>query len=348
MKAIQFAHYGEPKDVLAVVDKPLPEPGEDQVRVRVVLSPINPSDLLYVRGHYSGVTPTFPASVGFEGVGVVDALGPGVQDLTVGQRVFARNSQGGNWADYAVLPSSHALPAPDGIPDEQVASLLINPASAILMVRHVLGVPRGEWLLQSAAGSELGRMIIRLAKRDGIQTLNVIRRKEGAAELEALGADAVIVSTEGPIDEQVREIVGPEGIRYAIDPVAGQTGTEIFRSLHQDGRMLVYGSLTGEPIRVGEDPRITLSGRRALEVYWLGYWLPRLDDSGFYPSGSPAMVQLIDEIADLMLEGVLVSSGGTKYPLDEIQAAVIQAESVGRNGKVLLTPGRPGQTRIDY
>jgi len=341
MKAIQFAHHGEPKDVLTVTDKSLPEPGEDQVRVRVLLSPINPSDLLYVRGHYSGVTPTFPAAVGFEGVGVVDALGPGVQNLTVGQRVFARNSQGGNWAEYAVLPSAKAFRAPEGIPDEQVASLLINPASAILMVRRVLRVPRGEWLLQSAAGSELGRMIIRLAKRDGIRTLNVIRRKEGAAELEALGADAVIVSTDGPIDEQVSKIVGPEGIRYAIDPVAGQTGTEIFRSLHRDGRMLVYGSLTGEPIRVGEDPRFTLSGRRTLEVYWLGYWLQHLDESGFYPSGTPAMVQLIDEIADLMREGVLVTSPGTKYPLDEIQAAVIQAESVGRSGKVLLAPSQP-------
>jgi NADPH2:quinone reductase len=341
MKAIQFAQHGEPKDVLAVSNKRLPESGEDHVRVRVVLSPINPSDLLYVRGHYSGVTPSFPAPVGFEGIGVVDALGPGVQNFTVGQRVFVRNSQGGNWADYAVIPSAQVYPAPEGIPDEQVASLLINPASAILMVRHVLGVPRGQWLLQSAASSELGRMIIRLAKCDGIRTLNVVRRKEAAAELEALGADAVIISTDGPIDEQVREIVGPEGVRYAIDPVAGQTGTEIFRSLHQDGRMLVYGSLTGEAICVGEDPRFTLSGRRTLEVYWLGYWLPRLDDSGFYPGGAPAMVQLINEIADLMREGVLATSPGTKYPLDDIRAALTEAESPAHSGKVLLVPSHP-------
>jgi NADPH:quinone reductase len=341
MKAIQFTHHGEPKDVLTVTDKPLPEPGRHEIRVRILLSPINPSDLLYVRGHYSGVTPAFPASVGFEGVGVVDALGPGVQNLTVGQRVFARNSQGGNWADYAVVPSAKAFPAPEGIPDEQVASLLINPASAILMLRHLLRVPRGEWLLQSAASSEMGRMIIRLAKRDGIRTLNVMRRKEAAAELEALGADAVIVSTDGPIDEQVREIVGPEGVRYAIDPVAGQTGTEIFRSLHQDGRMLVYGSLTGQPIRVGEDPRFTLSGRRTLEVYWLGYWLAHLDDSGFYSHETPAVVQLIEEIADLMREGVLATSPGMKYPLDDIRAAVTEAESAGRKGKVLLAPGQP-------
>ena len=93
--------------------------------------------------------------------------------LSVGQRVFAHNGSGGNWSQYAVVPAQTAWPVPNDIPDAQVASLMINPATAILMVRHVLAVPRGEWLLQSAAGSELGRMIIRLAKHDGIRTINV-------------------------------------------------------------------------------------------------------------------------------------------------------------------------------
>jgi NADPH:quinone reductase-like Zn-dependent oxidoreductase len=336
MKAIQFDAYGEPAEVLGVADRPVPEPGKGEVRVRILASPVNPSDLLYVRGHYSGVEPQFPAPVGFEGVGIVDALGPDTEGVAVGQRVAAINGQGGNWAEYAVLPASSSLPAPDGIPDEQVASFVVNPATAILMVRHVLAVPAGEWLLQSAAGSELGRMIIRLARRDGIRTLNVVRRRESVAELEALGADAVIVSSEGPIDEQVREIVGRQGVKYAIDPVVGQTGTEIFEALHEDGRMLVYGSLTGEAIRVGEDPRDILSGRRILEVFWLGYWLPRLDESGFYPPGTPAGLQLVQDIEALMRDDVLVTSAGRTYSLDEIGTAVAQAESVGRHGKVLL------------
>jgi NADPH:quinone reductase-like Zn-dependent oxidoreductase len=340
MKAIQFDAYGEPADVLAVADRPVPEPGKGEVRVRILVSPVNPSDLLYVRGNYSGVEPRFPAPVGFEGVGIVDALGPGAEGVAVGQRVAAVNGQGGNWAEYAVVPAGSSLPAPDGISDEQVASFVINPASAILMVRHVLAVPRGEWLLQSAAGSELGRMIIRLAKRDGIRTLNVVRRRESVAELEALGADAVIVSTEGPIDEQVQKIVGHEGVKYAIDPVVGQTGTEMFKALHEDGRMLVYGSLTGEPIRVGEDPRHILSGRRTVEVFWLGYWLPKLDDSGFYPPGTPAASHLAGDIEALVRDDVLVTSPGRSYALDEIGIAVGQAESIGRRGKVLLTPAR--------
>jgi NADPH:quinone reductase len=338
VKAIEFRAYGEPDRVLEVVERSVPEPARGEVRVRISASPINPSDLLYVRGHYSGVEPQFPAPVGFEGVGVIDALGPEADDVAVGQRVAVINGHGGNWAEYAVVPASSLLPAPDEIPDEQVASFVINPASAILMVRHVLAVPRGEWLLQSAAGSELGRMIIRLATHDGFRTLNVVRRREAVAELEALGADAVIVSTEGPIPEQVRDIVGPAGVKYAIDPVVGQTGTEIFEALAEDGRMLVYGSLTGEPIRVGDNPRHILSGRRRLEVYWLGYWLPRLDESGFYPPGRPAQFQLAEDIEALMRDGVLVTSPGRTYSLDQIGSALAQAESVGRHGKVLLVP----------
>ncbi|MGI5142732.1 zinc-dependent alcohol dehydrogenase family protein [Streptomyces sp. CA-106110] len=331
MKAIRFAQHGEPTEVLSVEDVPVPVPGEGQVRVRILETPVNPSDLLYVRGYYAGVEAHFPAPTGFEGVGIVETVGQGVKDVAEGQRVSVVNGPGGNWAEYAVVPAGELFLVPDEIPDDQVASFVINPASAILMVRHVLAVPKGEWLLQSAAGSELGRMIIRLAKRDGIRTVNIVRRRESAAELERLGADVVIVSTEGPIDEQVRRMIDPEGVKYAIDPVVGETGTQIFKSLSEDGRMLVYGSLTREPIRIGDDPRYILAGRRTLEVYWLGYWLPRLTDA--------QREQLSRDIADLMREGIVETSPGRKYSLDQIHEAVTQAEEKGRQGKVFLVPG---------
>ena len=210
MKIIQFDRYGEPAEVLSAQERAVPEPGKREVRVRVLASPINPSDLLYVRGLYAGVQAHFPAPAGFEGVGAIDKLGPEVEDFAPGQRVAIINGEGGNWAQYAVLPAGRVLPVPDDLPDEQVASFLINPATAILMVRTV---PKGEWLLQSASGSELGRMIIRLAKHDGIRTINIVRRRAAVAELERLGADAVIVSTEGPVDEQVRKIVTPSRSR---------------------------------------------------------------------------------------------------------------------------------------
>jgi NADPH2:quinone reductase len=332
MKAIRFAQFGEPAQVLTVQEDPLPEPGKGEVRVRMLASPVNPSDLLFVRGLYAGVQPPFPSSVGFEGVGIVDALGPQVRDLVPGQRVALYNERGGNWADYAVVPAHALLPAPDDLPDEQVACFMVNPATAILMLRHVLAIPAGEWLLQSAASSELGRMIIRLAKHDSIRTINVVRRREAVAELQRLGADAVIVSTEGPIDEQVRRVVGHEGVKYAIDPVAGETGTQMYQALGEEGRMLVYGSLTGEPIRVGADPRFILAGHRILEVFIFPYWFPRLDET--------AQRQLVQDIVTLMREGVLTTSAVRPFSLDEIGAAVKQAEVPDRQGKVLLVPAK--------
>src|SRR5258707_10061073 len=116
------------------------------------------------------------------------------------------------------------------------------------------------------------------------------------------------------------------GVKYAIDPVVGETGTQMYQALGEEGRMLVYGSLTGEPVRVGADPRFILAGRRILEVFWLGYWLPRLNKT--------ARGQLVQEIASLMREGILVTSPAARsFSLDEIGTAVIQAESIGRQGK---------------
>jgi NADPH:quinone reductase len=333
MKSVLLSKHGDPADVLSVAEWPVPEPGAGEVRVRIIATPVNPSDLLYVRGEYSGVDARFPAPVGFEGAGRVDALGAGVQGFTEGQRVVVLNSQGGNWAEYVVLPASQLLPAPDDLSDDQVASFMINPASAVMMVRHVLAVPPGEWLLQSAAGSEIGRMIIRLAQNDGIHTVNVVRRPEAAAELEGLGADAVIISGEQPIDEQVRRIVGPQGVKYAIDPVIGETGTQMYKALNAEGRMLLYGSLTGQPMLVGDDPRYILSGRRVVEVFWLGYWLATL--------GTEQRRRLVDEVTALMRKGILWTSPGRKFALDDIDAAIAQAESPGRQGKVLLVPAQP-------
>src|SRR3981189_244426 len=122
MKAIVFEQFGEPADVLRVRDVPIPGPGPGQVRVRMIASPVNPSDLLVVRGRY-GVLPKLPATPGFEGVGVVEKAGPGIiGKLVKGKRVTVINSAGGNWAEYAVIPAKQARPVASDIDDDQVAS----------------------------------------------------------------------------------------------------------------------------------------------------------------------------------------------------------------------------------
>ena len=197
------------------------------------------------------------------------------------------------------------------ITDEQVASFFVNPV-LLAMVRHVLAVPKGEWLLQSAAGSVLGRMIIKLGRNDGFKTIGVVRRHEAIADLKALGADAMISSSDGPIDAQVRAIVGTEGVKYALDPVGGDTGTGVFQSLAPEARMIVYGTLSQEPIRI--DPQLMIAGKRMLEGFWLGHWMKQ--------RSIPAALRLFHEIANLIRADVLATELGKTYPLKAFADAV--------------------------
>ncbi len=228
-----------------------------------------------------------------------------------------------------MIPARQARPIPADIPDEQAATFFVNPATVLAMVRHVLRVPRGEWLLQSAAGSTLGKMIIKLGRHDGFKTINVVRRSEAKEELIRLGGDAVISSSDGPIDEQVKHITGEKGVRYALDPIGGETGTAVFLSLGSGGRLVVYGTLSGEPIQL--DPRQLISGRKVVEGFWLGHWMRE--------RSIPSNLLLFREISSLIRAGVLVSEIGSAFDLEAIREATRRAETTARGGKVLLKIG---------
>src|SRR5262249_12770378 len=149
----------------------------------------------------------------------------------------------------------------------QAATFFVNPATVLVMVRRVLKVSPGEWLLQTAAGSALGRMIIRLAKVDGYRTINVVRRREQADELRHLGADAVICTADESVEERVQVITNGAGVPYALDAVGGATGSAVVGALGDNGRLLVYGTLAGEPLAVNS--RVLMVGSKRVEGFWL-------------------------------------------------------------------------------
>jgi NADPH:quinone reductase-like Zn-dependent oxidoreductase len=325
MKAIVCDRWGEPEDVLQVRDVPPPVCGPGQFRVRMLASPINPSDLFTVRGVY-GKQPPLPCIPGFEGVGIV-IEGHGILGWRVnGRRVAVLNSASGNWAEQVVIPARQAVPLPGDLSDEQAATFFVNPASAIVMTRYVLKIPAGAWLLQTAAASALGRMIIRLGAKHGFRTLNVIRRREQAEELKQLGGTAVVISGDETLVERVQALTAGQGVPFAIDAVGGETGSQVVHTLARGGRMLVYSTLSGEPLTI--DPRALMTVPRRVEGFWLSQWVR--------DQGPLRMLGLFRRITSLMREGVLSTEVGASFALDEIRAAVRQAQQPGRHGKVLL------------
>ncbi len=326
MKAIVFDRHGDPADVLQVWDMPEPEPSFGQVRVRMLAAPINPSDLLTIEGRYSKV-PQLPALPGYEGVGVVEKTGGGLLGrLRLGKRVAVISAHGGTWSEFCIVSAKHVVPMPEEISDEQAAMFFVNPITAVAMVRSALAVPPGEFLLQSAAGSALGQMVIRLGQTFGFRTINVVRRREQAEQLRHLGGDVCISEADGPIVDQVRAATNGQGVRFAIECVGGSTGSAIVQCLGPRGRCLVYGLLSGEPIQV--DPRQMISQGNIIEGFWLAAWLPR--------QGILRTLRLFRQVKKLMCAGVLRSDIAASYPQADVTQAMRHVQQSARGGKILL------------
>ena len=331
MQAIQIPQFGEPVDVARVTTvSPLKLP-RGCVRVRMLVSPINPSDLMTIRGVYT-LRPDLPFTPGYEGVGVVEESHAGLFGrFLLGKRVAVLQSRTGNWAEFSVASARSVIPLPRELDHAQAAMFFVNPATAYVLCKHVLNVPRGAWLVQSAAASAVGRMVIRLGKKEGFRTLNIVRREEQREELLASGADAVLVFDPSQHDadhfrQSVQQTVGPAGIRYAIDPVGGATATAIAAELGQNGHLVLYGSLSSNPLQV--DSRQLLSQTARIEGFWLGQYMTTLSLLG--------KLRLIRELVRLHREGVLGSTVGQIYPLTELTTALKHAEEPGKAGKILL------------
>ncbi len=326
MKAAVFDRPGPAHEVLQVRDVPRPTPGSGEILVRMIASPVNPSDIAFISGKY-GLQPTYPATPGFEGVGVVEATGGGLLGRYLrGKRVVVLNSRTGNWAEYAVAPARQCFPVPSDIPDDQAATFFVNPATAVAITRHVIRLPVGAWLLQTAAGSALGRMVIRLGYHHGFRTINVVRRIEQVGELKQLGADEVLTEAEFT-EERVKVITKGAGVPFAMDPVGGATGTRAIQCLATGGRAILFGMLSGEPVSV--EPRFLITGSKRVEGFWLTDW-----------AKGRSIVQKLRFIRELRQHyraGATTSEIGARFPLDRVAEAVQTAEAPGKSGKVLLS-----------
>jgi NADPH2:quinone reductase len=325
MRSALYQSFGDPTQVLALGDAPMPQPQAGEVRIRTLLAPIHNHDLLTVRGQY-GYKPALPAIGGSEAVGIVDALGEGVEGLAVGQRV-ATPAGRGTWAEYFTAPARMTVPLPDGIPDETAAQLMAMPLSA-LMLLETLALPAGAWIVQNAANGAVGKALAMLAGARGLQVVNIVRREEGVAELGALGIAHVVCSTQSGWMQQVREITGPGLAQAAIDSVGGRASGALLALLGNNGVLVSFGALTGEPMQLS--PADLIFKQAVVKGFW--------GSKASQALSAEDRRRLVGELLQRTLAGELRLPVDAIHDLADIAQAAAASLRPGRPGKVLLRP----------
>jgi mitochondrial enoyl-[acyl-carrier protein] reductase / trans-2-enoyl-CoA reductase len=319
--AARYHRTGSPADVLSVEPVSLTAPGPGEARVCMLWAPINPADLNMLEGKYGEARP-LPDVPGNEGVGEVVSLGLGVDPSLAGRLVLVSREAwraAGNWAADSLVP------VPAGLDARQASMLRVNPPTAWLLLHDFARLQPGDWVVQNAASSGVGRAVIEIARRCGWKTLNLVRRAESAAELRSLGADAALV--DGPdAAAEAESLLGGARPALGLNAVGGVSGTRVAGLLAPGGTLATYGAMSKESLKI---PNGFLIFR---DLVVRGFWLTRwLRD---HPSHERDRV--FGEVFRLAAEGLFRPRVAAEFPLARAAEAVALAAAGMPGGKVLL------------
>jgi mitochondrial enoyl-[acyl-carrier protein] reductase / trans-2-enoyl-CoA reductase len=324
MKKIEITDFGAPEAVARCVEAPdAGAPAAGEIVIDVLAFPINPADLLFCRGRYQSPV-SLPATPGAECVGHIAAVGRGVTDMRPGDLVI--HLQRENWVQRRRVAAADAIPLPTDLDLMQAAMLRINPATALCLLEDHVGLRLGDWVIQNAANSAVGRHLTALAKGRGVHTIAVVNRSDVAAELQALGADAVLQDG-ADLAERAQATAGGAPIRLGIDAIGGEAGRRIGDCLADGGVVVSYGALSGS------DPvlsRAALMRGVGVTGFGLSYGLARRTRA--------QVRELYADLAAKARDGMLRAPVEATYGIDDIKEALVHAQRRGRHGKVLVLP----------
>jgi NADPH:quinone reductase-like Zn-dependent oxidoreductase len=323
LRSVTYSSFGNPADVLQVVERPTPNPGAGQVRIKTTLSPIHNHDLWTIRGQY-GYKPSLPAVGGSEVAGVIDAVDKGVEGVKVGQRVVVAGIHEA-WADYVLAPAAAVIPLPDAISDEVGCQLIAMPLSAEMLLEYLQLEP-GQWFIQNTANGAVGKTLAMLANARGIHAVNLVRREAGIAELAEIGIGNA-VSTEGDgWKARVREIVGDAPLAAGVDSVGGDASGDIFGLLGENGTLVSFGAMSGQPMRLNSGDAIFK------QATVKGFWASKISET---TSGADK-ARMIGELLTLAASGELKLPVDAVFDVENAALAAAASEKSARKGKVLL------------
>jgi NADPH2:quinone reductase len=308
-----------------LVERPVPTPKRGEVLVHMRAAPINPNDLMLLDGIYEVKKP-LGAIAGFEGTGTVVATGGGaIARFMLGREVACAAGEGdGTWAEYTCAEALRCAPLDKKTDPQQGAMLLTNPLTATVLLQTARRAGHRAFVQNAAAGA-IGKMMVRLCAREQLPLVNIVRRPEQAEALRAIGAEHVIVSSDPDANEALRTLCDRLGVRFGFDAVAGEATDQLARAIGLEGRILVYGMLSGKPCQIDTD---TLVFRRLrVDGFTMYAWLEHTSLFGKLRTLTAAQRRLGDDLR---------SEIRATKPLAEFADALALARGTTSDGKVLL------------
>src|SRR6266481_6193142 len=323
MKAIHLTAYGNPAQSLEMVEVSEPSTqSAGEALVRMEYAPVDYSDLLLANGVYF-LNPTLPSVIGGEGAGIVEAIGPGVTDVKVGDRVTIP-FRTFTWAEKVLAPAHGLFVVPPSIDAKTASMLNINPTTAVLLLDGFVKLKPKDWIVLNAANSQVARCLIAVAKSRDLKVVGIVRRIGLIPEIKRLGVD--FVGVESPeLPKQIQSATGGVPISLGLDAVGGPAAATIASVLSPGAHLVSYAWLSGLPIHV---PQGDLIGKK-LNIH--GFWM-------YYEEYLPKMRAALTEATQVVASGRLSLPVTATYKLSQIKEAIEHSQ---RGGKVLLDFNHP-------
>jgi NADPH2:quinone reductase len=322
MHAVQVAEYGGP-EVLAYRDIPVPEPGIGQALVKIKAIGVNYIDTYKRTGVYKN---NLPLTLGEEAAGVVEALGPDVTEIKVGDRV-AYSSVTGSYAEYAVVPAARLVPVPDGVDDKIAAAAMLQGMTAHYLTTSTYPIQAGDTVLLHAAAGGVGLLLTQMAKRRGASVIGTVSTEEKAQLAREAGADEVILYSQTDFETQVKLLTNGAGVNAVYDSVGKDTFMKSLECIKPRGYMVLFGQSSG--VVPPFDPN-TLQFKGSLYLT-----RPTLVH---YIADRAALLSRAGEVLNWIAKGELKLRVEHSYPLSQAAQAHRDLEARRTTGKVLLVP----------
>jgi NADPH:quinone reductase len=322
MQAIRVSVTGGP-DALQLEDIPTPDPRPGQIRIKVEAAGVNFVEIYQRKGQYKLSLPFTP---GGEAAGTVDAVGPDVTDIHVGERAASVDARG-SYAQYALVQADHAVPLPDGVSTEVAAAVMTQGVTAHFLAHSVFRLEAGQTALVHAAAGGVGQLLVQIAKMRGARVIGTVGSEEKAQIARDLGADEVILYNETDFEAETKRLTDSKGVDVVYDSVGKTTFDKSLNVLMPRGLMALFGQSSGPVAPL--DPQI-LNAKGSLYLT-----RPTYRD---YLATREELLWRAQDIFGWIAAGELRVRVDKTFPLGEAAAAHQYLEDRKTQGKVLLLP----------